>query len=159
MNSVETIRLRPATAADAKLIFEWRNAPVIVRLGSSQREVTWTEHEEWFSQSITSGKRRIFIVQNDGVPIGQVRFDLLESSECVISAYLLTEFTGRGWGVEAMRSGCEMIFEIWPIQSVSACVRAENKAVQSALAKVGFEEIASKAVPGHKAFQLMREKL
>lgn len=159
MNSVETIRLRPATAADAKLIFEWRNDPVIVRLGSSQREVTWTEHEEWFSQSITSGKRRIFIVQNDGVPIGQVRFDLLESSECVISAYLLTEFTGRGWGVEAMRSGCEMIFEIWPIQSVSACVRAENKAVQSALAKVGFEEIASKAVPGHKAFQLMREKL
>jgi RimJ/RimL family protein N-acetyltransferase len=159
VNSVETIRLRPATAADAKLIFEWRNDPVIVRLGSSQREVTWTEHEEWFSQSITSGKRRIFIVQNDGVPIGQVRFDLLESSECVISAYLLTEFTGRGWGVEAMRSGCEMIFEIWPIQSVSACVRAENKAVQSALAKVGFEEIASKAVPGHKAFQLMREKL
>jgi UDP-2,4-diacetamido-2,4,6-trideoxy-beta-L-altropyranose hydrolase len=159
VNSVETISLRPATAADAKLIFEWRNDPVIVRLGSSQREVTWTEHEEWFSQSITSGKRRIFIVQNDGVPIGQVRFDLLESSECVISAYLLTEFTGRGWGVEAMRSGCEMIFEIWPIQSVSACVRAENKAVQSALAKVGFEEIASKAVPGHKAFQLMREKL
>ena len=159
MNSVETIRLRPATAADAKLIFEWRNDPVIVRLGSSQREVTWTEHEEWFSQSITSGKRRIFIVQNDGVPIGQVRFDLLESSECVISAYLLTEFTGRGWGVEAMRSGCEMIFEIWPIQFVSACVRAENKAVQSALGKVGFEEIASKAVPGHKAFQLMREKL
>jgi len=159
VNSVQTISLRPATAADAKLIFEWRNDPVIVRLGSSQREVTWTEHEEWFSQSITSGKRRIFIVQNDGVPIGQVRFDLLESSECVISAYLLTEFTGRGWGVEAMRSGCEMIFEIWPIQSVSACVRAENKAVQSALAKVGFEEIASKAVPGHKAFQLMREKL
>jgi RimJ/RimL family protein N-acetyltransferase len=159
VNTVQTISLRPATAADAKLIFEWRNDPVIVRLGSSQREVTWTEHEEWFSQSITSGKRRIFIVQNDGVPIGQVRFDLLESSECVISAYLLTEFTGRGWGVEAMRSGCEMIFEIWPIQSVSACVRAENKAVQSALAKVGFEEIASKAVPGHKAFQLMREKL
>ena len=158
MNSVQTISLRPATAADAKLIFEWRNDPVIVRLGSSQREVTWTEHEEWFSQSITS-KRRIFIVERDGVPIGQVRFDLVESSECVISAYLLTEFTGRGWGVEAMRSGCEMIFEIWPIQSVSACVRAENKAVQSALAKVGFEEIASKAVPGHKAFQLMREKL
>ena len=159
MNIVTAISLRPATAADAKSIFEWRNDPVIVRLGSSQREVTWTEHEEWFSQSITSGKRRIFIVQNEGVPIGQVRFDLLESSECVISAYLLTEFTGRGWGVEAMRSGCEMIFEIWPIQSVSACVRAENKAVQSALAKVGFEEIASKAVPGHKAFQLMREKL
>jgi RimJ/RimL family protein N-acetyltransferase len=156
---VETISLRPATAADARLIFEWRNDPVIVRLGSSQREVTWTEHEEWFSQSITSGKRRIFIVENDGVPIGQVRFDLVEKSECVISAYLLTEFTGRGWGVEAMRDGCELIFEEWPIHAVVASVRAENKAVQSALAKVGFEEIASKAVPGHKAFQLMRGKL
>jgi RimJ/RimL family protein N-acetyltransferase len=159
VNSVETISLRPATAADAKLIFEWRNDPVIVRLGSSQREVTWTEHEEWFSQSITSGKRRIFVVQNDGVPIGQVRFDLVEKSECVISAYLMTEFTGRGWGVEAMRSGCEMIFEIWPIQSVSACVRAENKAVQSALAKVGFRELGERCAPGHKIFKLLRRNV
>jgi UDP-2,4-diacetamido-2,4,6-trideoxy-beta-L-altropyranose hydrolase len=159
VNSVETISLRPATAADAKLIFEWRNDPVIVRLGSSQREVTWTEHEEWFSQSITSGKRRIFIVEKDGLGIGQVRFDLVASSECVISAYLLAQFTGRGWGVEAMRSACEMIFEIWPIQFVTACVRAENKAVQSALGKVGFEEIASKAAPGQRAFQLIRTNI
>jgi RimJ/RimL family protein N-acetyltransferase len=159
VNSVTAISLRAATAADAKMIFGWRNDPVIVRMGSSQRPVTWAEHEEWFSQSITSGKRRIFIVEKDGLAIGQVRFDLVANSECVISAYLLAQFTGRGWGVEAMRSACEMIFEIWPIQLVSACVRAENKAVQSALGKVGFEEIASKAAPGHKAFQLMRRKL
>jgi RimJ/RimL family protein N-acetyltransferase len=159
VTTVTAISLRAATAADAKMIFEWRNDPVIVRLGSSQREVTWTEHEEWFSQSITSGKRRIFIVEKDGIGIGQVRFDLVTSSECVISAYLLAEFTGRGWGVEAMRTGCEMIFEIWPIQFVSACVRAENKAVQSALGKVGFEEIATNGAPGHRAFQLKRSKI
>ena len=159
MNSVSAISLRAATAGDAKMIFEWRNDPVIVGLGSSQREVTWAEHQEWFSQSITSGKRRIFIVEKDGLGIGQVRFDLVTSSECVISAYLLAEFTGRGWGVEAMRSACEMIFEIWPIQFVTACVRAENKAVQSALGKVGFEEIASKAAPGQRAFQLIRTNI
>lgn len=159
MNSVSAISLRAATAGDAKMIFEWRNDPVIVGLGSSQREVTWAEHQEWFSQSITSGKRRIFIVEKDGLGIGQVRFDLVASSECVISAYLLAQFTGRGWGVEAMRSACEMIFEIWPIQFVTACVRAENKAVQSALGKVGFEEIASKAAPGQRAFQLIRTNI
>lgn len=159
MNSVTAISLRAATAADANMIFEWRNDPVIVGLGSSQREVTWAEHQEWFSQSITSGKRRIFIVERDGAPIGQVRFDLVANSECVISAYLLAQFTGRGWGVEAMRSACEMIFEVWPIQFISACVRAENKAVQSALGKVGFEEIASKSAPGHTAFQLIRSNI
>lgn len=154
MNSVETISLRPATAADAKLIFEWRNDPVIVRLGSSQREVTWTEHEEWFSQSITSGKRRIFIVENDGVAIGQVRFDLVESSESVISVYLASEFTGHGWGIEAIRNGCELIFEEWPIRAVVALVRADNQVGQSAFRKAGFTQIAERCAPGHILFKL-----
>ena len=159
MNSVQTISLRPATAADAKLIFEWRNDPVIVRLGSSQREVTWTEHEEWFSQSITSGKRRIFIVQNDGVPIGQVRFDLLEKSECVISVYLASEFTGHGWGIEAIRNGCELIFEEWPIHAVAALVRVENEVGQSAFRRAGFVEIVARCAPGHKIFKLLRRNV
>jgi len=159
VNSVQTISLRPATAADAKLIFEWRNDPVIVRLGSSQREVTWTEHEEWFSQSITSGKRRIFVVQNDGVAIGQVRFDLLEKSECVISVYLAREFTGHGWGIEAIRNGCELIFEEWPIHAVVALVRAENEVGQSAFRRAGFVEIVARCAPGHKIFKLLRRNV
>jgi RimJ/RimL family protein N-acetyltransferase len=159
VNSVETISLRPATAADAKLIFEWRNDPVIVRLGSSQREVTWNEHEEWFSQSITSGKRHIFIVERDGVPIGQVRFDLVERSECVISVCLATEFTGHGWGIEAISAGCELIFEAWPIYAVVASVRADNEVGQSAFRKAGFAQVDERCAPGHKIFKLVRRSL
>ena len=159
MNSVSAISLRAATAGDAKMIFEWRNDPVIVGLGSSQREVTWAEHQEWFSQSITSGKRRIFIVQNDGVPIGQVRFDLLEKSECVISVYLASEFTGHGWGIEAIRNGCELIFEEWPIHAVVALVRAENEVGQSAFRRAGFVEIVARCAPGHKIFKLLRRNV
>lgn len=158
MNIVTAISLRPATAADAKLIFEWRNDPVIVRLGSSQREVTWTEHEEWFSQSITS-KRRIFIVERDGVPIGQVRFDLVEESECVISVYLATEFTGHGWGIEAISDGCELIFEAWPIHVVVASVRADNEVAQAAFRKAGFAEVDERCAPGHKIFKLLRRNV
>jgi RimJ/RimL family protein N-acetyltransferase len=141
------------------LIFEWRNDPVIVRLGSSQREVTWTEHEEWFSQSITSRKRHIFIVERDGVPIGQVRFDLVEQSECVISVYLASEFTGHGWGIEAIRDGCELIFEEWPVHAVVASVRAENKVGQSAFRRAGFVEIDARRAPGHRIFKLLRRNV
>lgn len=159
MSTVTTIGLRPATSEDARLIFNWRNDPVIVRLGSSQREVTWAEHEKWFSQSISSRERRIFIVEKDGLAIGQVRFDRASVTECVISVYLGREFTGHGWGVEAMRIGCEMIFTLWPVERVSAWVREENRASQSAVRKVGFKQVNERCGLDQQEFQLLRSEI
>jgi UDP-2,4-diacetamido-2,4,6-trideoxy-beta-L-altropyranose hydrolase len=157
VRSVGSISLRPVGAEDARLLFEWRNNPEIVRLGSSQREVTWPEHEKWFLQSIGSDERCIFIVERDGLAIGQVRFDLARQSECVISVYLANEFTGRGWGIEAITSACEEIFKRWPIGLVLAQVRIENNTGQSAFRKAGFHEVDGESMPGHRTFQLMRQ--
>jgi RimJ/RimL family protein N-acetyltransferase len=159
VNSVTAISLRAATAADAKMIFGWRNDPVIVRMGSSQRPVTWAEHEEWLRQSISGDKRHIFIIERDGVAIGQVRLDLSGKSDCVISVYLAPEFSGRGWGVEAIRQACEFAFQSCSRTSVLACIRTENDRGKSAFRKAGFQQIDGCCGPGHESFQLVRSHL
>jgi RimJ/RimL family protein N-acetyltransferase len=158
VTSIASIGLRPATREDVQLIFHWRNEPDIVRLGSLQREVTWTEHEKWFAEALSSQRRQIYIVEREGRSIGQVRFDRGEKSDCVISVYLAPEFTGQGWGIEAIKNACELAFELWPVESVLACVRAENHAGQSAFRKAGFKQSEGSCGSGHQGFQLVRSR-
>lgn len=134
------IRLRPAATEDARMVFEWRNDPFILFRGSSQRAVTLEEHARWFAETIKGESRKMFIVVLDERPIGQVRFDRSNEMDCVISAYLLEEFTGKGYGVAAIRQGCAEIFKLWDIEKVIACVREDNGAAHSGFIKAGFRE-------------------
>jgi RimJ/RimL family protein N-acetyltransferase len=138
------------------LIFRWRNDPRIVRLGSLGREVSWNEHERWFNESLSGDERKIFVIQHDEMGIGQVRFDRTEGSHCVISVYLAPGFTGRGWGVEAIEQACAAIFDLWPVEAVLACVRADNHAAHSAFHKAGFARVDGRCGSNHSSFLLLR---
>jgi len=134
------ISLRPATMTDLGMVFDWRNDPFVVSQGSSHRGVEREEHQTWFEKTIVGNSRRMFIVLEQGNPIGQIRFDRKDRMECVVSVYLLQAFTGRGWGVQAIRMGCAAIFEVWDVDRVVACVRQDNQAGRSAFLKSGFRE-------------------
>ena len=141
-----TVRLRRATEADEEMVYGWRNEPFLVARSTSQRTVTRDEHGRWFQKAVQGGQRAMFIVEVDGQPAGQVRFDRGNHADCVISAYLLEAFTGKGLGVEAIRQACAKIVRQWKIERVIACVRHDNPPGRSAFAKAGFRD--TKAAPG-----------
>src|SRR5690349_16761736 len=100
------VSLRPAKLADSEMVLEWRNHPELLRFGTSRRAVSAEEHQQWFRETITGTTRKMFIIQLNGDPAGQIRFDKLEEHASVISVYLRPEFCGRGAGSEAIRLGC-----------------------------------------------------
>jgi RimJ/RimL family protein N-acetyltransferase len=134
------IKLRPAVLEDAEMVFNWRNDAFIVSLSFSQHTVRWDEHIKWFGETISGNTRKMFIIQNGDQPIGQVRYDRLDEVNCIISVYLLQEFTGKGYGVKAIRYGCSEIIELWGFQNTIACVRSDNLRARSAFVKAGFVE-------------------
>ena len=127
-------------ADDREMVFRWRNDPFIVVHGSSNREVNRIEHAKWFEDTLAERGRKMYVVVKQNVPIGQVRFDRETQRDCVLSVYLLREFTGHGWGVQAIRDGCRLIFDTWDVERVIACVRNDNRGGRSAFRKAGFEE-------------------
>lgn len=134
------VTLRPAVAEDAAMVFQWRNDPFIVERGSSQRMVSWEEHSRWFHETVKGVTHRMFIVLVRGSPAGQVRFDRIGGDTCVISAYMLETYTGRGLGVEAIRRACDVLFEEWAVATIVACVRADNRPAHTGFCKAGFSE-------------------
>jgi RimJ/RimL family protein N-acetyltransferase len=157
--SSSRVVLRPAVSGDARLVFEWRNLPYIVARASSQRAVDWQEHLLWFEETIRSEDRLMFLVERDGLAIGQVRFDRRGDEHCLISAYLLPEWTGKGYGIEAIRAGCAEAFRRWKVEEVGACVRLDNPAAHSAFLKAGFgQRLGLRICPeGHAELVLSRE--
>jgi len=150
------ISLRPVRADDREMIFRWRNDPFILAHGSSNREVNWDEHAKWFEETLAEHGRKVYVVVNQNAPIGQVRFDRQDERDCVVSVYLLREFTGHGWGVQAIREGCSLIFGAWDVGRVIACVRSDNPGGRSAFLKAGFEEAGVGVCPSNHHSLVLR---
>lgn len=99
----------------------------------------------------------MFVIEEGNVPVGLVRFDRAPADGCVISVYLLEQFTGRGLGVEAIRQGCRVLLDSWSVEEVRACVRRENAGAQSAFAKAGFVPVESNFCPADHVAMVLKE--
>ena len=141
MTTLSLPSLRPATPADAERVFTWRNSPFILSRGSSQRAVTWEEHRQWFSRTITSPERLMLIVSYEDAPVGQVRFDQHDDQTVVVSIYLTAESVGRGLGVRALKQACWQVFAQQAIQRIVAFVRRDNPHSVRAFEKAGFARL------------------
>ena len=151
-----TVVLRPATDFDMEQVLAWRNDPFILSRSSGQRAVMPDEHATWFAASLASVDRRIYIVMVEAVAAGLVRFDRSGPFQCVISAYLIEKYVGRGLGVEAITLGCELIGKEWPVTEVLAHVRMDNPGGAAGFCKAGFALDHSRidALPGHSCWRL-----
>jgi RimJ/RimL family protein N-acetyltransferase len=132
------VSLRPADRHDEQMIFGWRNDPWIVERGISRKTVTFEEHRNWFENVLKDSNVRLFIIEHDDEPIGQVRVHRLNPEEGEITAYLTRENTGRGLGVEAIRQGCATAFETWALRRIFARVLSGNAQSLRAFEKAGF---------------------
>lgn len=135
--SASDLRLRPAAPDDAERTLAWRNRPEIVALGTQQRRVDAAEHAAWFAEALASDDRLLLIVEADGEPIGQVRFDALDGVNWSVSIYLLEPYTGRGLGTRALRLAWEIARD-HGVERAWAFVRADNARSAAAFRRAGF---------------------
>jgi len=91
------MRLRPATAADAELLLEWRNDPDTRKSSIETEKVKKAEHVSWLSSVLDSRDRQLLIAEEKGVPVGTVRADLSDGVY-QLSWTVAPDARGRGLG-------------------------------------------------------------
>lgn len=69
--------LRSATLADAELLLQWRNDEETRKASLSEAPVALNEHLQWLDRVLKDQSRKLFIVEQNGNPIGTVRADWL----------------------------------------------------------------------------------
>lgn len=69
------LKFRPATIADADILFKWRNDPETRKWSHNSGRISKKEHNEWFSASLKNSNRKIFVVEYKKHPVGIIRTD------------------------------------------------------------------------------------
>ncbi len=128
------LTLRPATASDAQLLFEWVNAPDCL----SQKErtrgpISWNDHCAWLNARLADPSTQIYVLQVDGKAVGQVRLEAAQG-EYFIDIYVVPAARKRGVAKQAVAD----VLRIAKPPSVVARVKAGNAASQRLFANAGF---------------------
>lgn len=138
---MSALRLRSVTLADAKLLLSWRNDETVRRSAFASEEIEWPPHERWFTKKLSSSSTRIWILEQDGQPVGQVRYEL--SGEIAeISFSVAREFRGQGFGVDLLSRSAPLACQELKPSKLVGFVKVDNIASSGAFERAGFERAA-----------------
>jgi UDP-2,4-diacetamido-2,4,6-trideoxy-beta-L-altropyranose hydrolase len=139
------IALKPATAADCRQVWLWRNDAETRRASFDSSEITLETHERWFLDSLRNSGRRIYIVLAESQPVGVVRLDLREGL-ATVSIHLAPQRQGQGLGPAALLALDAPAWTELDLDGLVAVVKPDNYPSISAFRKAGFR-LASSTVP------------
>jgi UDP-2,4-diacetamido-2,4,6-trideoxy-beta-L-altropyranose hydrolase len=135
-SSEDSLSLRPASEDDMALFHGWANDPVVRANAFSSEPISWPAHEAWFRSRLQSDAAQLFVLEANGLPVGQVRFDL-ERGEAHIDYSLDELVRGRGWGAHLLSGGMQAMQRRAPVR-FRARVKSGNLASCAVFESLGF---------------------
>ena len=137
-----TLQLREASENDAKILFAWVNDPIVRASALSQDPIEWEGHETWFNKKLSDDSCFIFIAEDSGTAIGQIRFDI-EGTKAEVDVHLAPDQRGKGYGSLLISEGAKKIFAESDINVINALVKEENEASKKVFLKAAFQEVGT----------------
>jgi UDP-4-amino-4,6-dideoxy-N-acetyl-beta-L-altrosamine N-acetyltransferase len=117
MSTAPRVMLRPLEGADRDRLLAWRNQPEIARWMYSDHAIGPEEHARWFAGALADERRRYWVIEADGLPVGLANlYDLAPEHGRTAWAYYLADSSTRGQGIGAF-------VEYWVIEHVFAELR------------------------------------
>lgn len=100
-----TLQLRDASAADAALLFNWRNHPATREMSTDSAPIVWDAHMRWLEHVLCDSARILQIATIGALPVGVIRYDVCAAASAEVSLYLDPGLHGLGLGARLLRSG------------------------------------------------------
>lgn len=110
--SAATVQMRPLAAGDRDRLLGWRNQPEVARWMYSDHVIGPDEHARWFEAALTDARRRYWVIEADGKPVGLANlYDIAPEHRRCAWAYYLADPSTRGQGIGSF-------VEFWVIEHV-----------------------------------------
>ncbi len=152
------LSLRPAQAADCRLLWEWANDPLTRAASFSSEPIPWQEHVAWFNARLNES-RTFFFIGLDGAatPIGQIRFEI-DCESATVSVGLAPVSRGRGYGSHLIRLASRQLFGTTATRRIHAYVKPINLPSVNAFTRAGYIRAGMAQVRGQPALHLVQIK-
>ncbi len=152
------LHLRPARENDCRLLWEWASDEQVRAASFSSAPIPWNTHVAWFSKKLRQDGCHIWIAEDDeGTPVGQVRFDRRPDLEYVIAISLSKDRRGQGLAIPLITQALQSFSTSGNSTRIHAFVKPENTASLKAFARCGFERVAPASVHEQPAVHFIFE--
>lgn len=136
--SEDRLRLRRAEQKDLALLFDWANDPEVRQNSLHSEPISFAEHETWFYARLDDPATPVYILERDGGPLGQVRFQITDSGASIHYS-VDREYRGKGLGRTLIQLTERRLAEDYPqITELSARVKSANASSRAVFVKNGY---------------------
>lgn len=136
---MSTLFLRPATSSDCEILLKWKNEPAARQSAFNTAEVSKEDHEKWFSNALNNPDIKIYILENDKIPVGQARINREENTG-IIDYSIDVSYRGKALGKEIISLLEEEVKSTGFVSVLKAEVKKENAPSQHVFASLGYSE-------------------
>ena len=131
--------LRPVEETDCHLLWEWANESLVRDMALQTEPILFADHERWFKRKLHAIDAFIYLLEKDGIPVGQVRFDLLTEKAAEIDVSIAKEFRGSRLGLSLITCGVKRVFaECKNIEFLVALIKKRNDPSRHMFQRAGF---------------------
>ena len=132
------LRLRPATFADAAFLWRLTNDPTVRSTSFNPDPVPYTRHLEWLTAKLASPATCQWILENDGEPVAQIRYDRKTAELAEVGFSVVASLRGRGLGARLLELTADLAGQALHVKRLHGRLFAHNIASQKAFVKAGY---------------------
>jgi len=132
------VHFRLATIDDTELYFKWANEKSTRQQSFNSEPIPFQQHCNWFIAKLNSDACKLYIMEYQGTPVGQIRFDI-KNKNAKISYALDVNYRGKGLGRLLLKGGVRRMKKDLPqITQIVGYVKPENLASVNVFQKLNF---------------------
>ena len=132
------LKIRNSNFRDNDLLFNWANHPSVRANSFTSEPIDKKKHMEWFEQRLNNQeKHAIYIGEVDGIPVGQVRFDLVNNN-WFIDFSVGQKFRRLGLGYELLNQASKKHSKLSDKRNLIGEVKSNNHASRKVFNKLNY---------------------
>lgn len=136
---MNSMLLRDINEHDCKLIYDWANEVGVRQYSLQSQDIPWNSHTAWFKNKISDPNCKMFVLEENGLPIGQIRFERDGDNNWLLGYSIDARFRGKGFGKLLLKLGLEEMDKDQH-SKVVAYVKPDNLASIRVFKSLGFQE-------------------
>ncbi len=153
------LRLRAAKKDDAYCLWQWANDSVTRGNSFEPAPIPWPAHKQWYEEHMASLDCRIWILELDRVPAGQIRYDRTDPGTALISFSVAPSYRRRSLGTKLLCMSVELAGQELGVKRVRGYTFEENLGSIKAFVNAGFALVGRETVAGHLCSVFQKECL
>ena len=142
-----TIRL--AKTDDTLTYFKWANNKDVRKNSINTAPILLDNHKKWFACKLKSKDSKLYIIEKNGVPLGQVRLDR-EKNNAEIDYSISQKFRGKGFGEIILKNALKLYALNFPNDKIIAKAKQSNFASNRVFEKLDFKKMQSSIINGEE---------